>query len=115
MLYSPGTSVTYNLKYLKDLPYTRLGKHVHLAASARMLVISTCLTCVDDDTVYLDGERRHAISFTVRMGSVPENGQVHVQKHAAVVAGPEPEAKSSSPALTSDFANGIFIAPCPIF
>ena len=79
-----------------------------------MLAISTRLTCVDDDTVYLDGERRHAISFTVRMGSVPESGQVHVQKHAEVVAGPEPEAKSS-PALTSDFNNGFFIAPCPGF
>ena len=41
--------------------------------------------------------------------------QVHVQKHAEVVAGPEPEAKSSLLALTSDFANGIFIAPCPVF
>ena len=79
MLYSPGTSVTHNVKYLKDLPYTRLGKHVHLAARARMLMISTRLTCVDGDTVYLDGERRHALSFTGRMGSVLENGQVHVQ------------------------------------
>ena len=62
--------MTHNVKYLKDLPYTRLGKHVHLAASARMLVNSTRLTCVDDDTVYLDGERRHAISFTVRFTEV---------------------------------------------
>ena len=68
-------------------------------------MISTRLTCVDGDTVYLDGERRHALSFTGRIGSVPENGHVHVQKHAEVVAGPEPEAKSSSSALTSHFAN----------
>ena len=63
-----------HVKYLKDLPYTWLGKYVHIAANARMLVISMCLTCADDDTVYLDGERHHAVSFTMRMEPVPENG-----------------------------------------
>ena len=39
-----------HVKYLKDLPYTWHGKHVHLAASSKMFVISMRLTCVGDDT-----------------------------------------------------------------
>ena len=116
MLCSKNVCITFKKKGLHqalfsfwDIGSVYIFKHNYFYCGLKFMLVDVGINSEHIGINIIDGKQCHAISFTVRMGSV------YVQKHVAVVAGLELEAKSMLPALTSDIAHGIFMASCPIF